>query len=140
MAEYVANALQTVEINQNVLFTDTTVYGNNAIVHRDGSGIFTLRGLTNQCRARFRITFGANIAIPTGGTVEPISIAISVGGEPIASSNMIVTPAAAEDFWNVSRTIHVDVPCGCCAQVSVRNTSEQAIDVQNTNLIVERVA
>jgi hypothetical protein len=140
MAEYVANALQTVEINQNVLFTDTAVYGNNAIIHRDGSGIFTLRGLTNQCRARFRVTFGANIAIPTGGTVEPISVAISIGGEPVASSNMIVTPAAAEDFWNISRTIHVDVPCGCCLQISVRNTSEQAIDVQNANLIIDRVA
>ncbi len=140
MAEYVANALQTVEINQNVLFTDTAVYGNNSIVHRDGSGIITLRGLTNQCRARFRITFGANIAIPEDGVVEAISVAISVGGEPVASSNMIVTPAAVEEFWNVSRSIHVDVPCGCCVQVSVRNTSEQAIDVQNANLIIERVA
>lgn len=140
MAEYVANALQTVEINQNVLFTDTAVYGNNAIIHRDGSGIITLRGLTNQCRARFRITFGANIAIPADGIVEPISVAIALNGEPVASSNMIVTPAAVEEFWNVSRTIHVDVPCGCCAQVAVRNTSEQAIDVQNANLIVERVA
>lgn len=140
MAEYVANALQTVEINQNVLFTDTAVYGNGAIIHRDGSGIVTLRGLTNQCRARFRITFGANIAIPEDGVVEPISVAIALNGEPVASSNMIVTPAAVEEFWNVSRTIHVDVPCGCCAQVAVRNTSEQAIDVQNANLIVERVA
>ena len=140
MAEYVANALQTVGINQNVLFTDTTVYGNNAIIHRDGSGLFTLRGLTNQCRARFRITFGANIAIPTGGTVDPISIAISIGGEPVLSSNMIATPAAAEDFWNVNRSIHIDVPSGCCAQISVKNTSEQAIDVQNANLIIERVA
>ena len=140
MAEYVANALQTVEINQNVLFTDTAIYGNNAIIHRDGSGIITLRVLTNQCRARFRITFGANIAIPEGGIVEPISVAIVVSGEPVASSNMIVTPAAAEDFWNVSRTIHVDVPCGCCVQIGVRNTSEQAIDIQNANLIIDRVA
>jgi len=140
MAEYVANALQTVEINQNVLFTDTAIYGNNAIIHRDGSGIITLRGLTNQCRARFRITFGANIAIPADGIVEPISVAIAVSGEPVASSNMIVTPAAAEEFWNVSRTIHVDVPCGCCVQVGVRNTSEQAIDIQNANLIIDRVA
>jgi len=140
MAEYVANALQTVEINQNVLFTDTVIYGNNAVVHRDGSGIITLRGLTNQCRARFRITFGANIAIPADGLVEPISVAIAISGESVTSSNMIVTPAAVEDFWNVGRTIHVDVPCGCCVQVSVRNTSEQAIDIQNANLIIDRVA
>ena len=140
MAEYVANALQTVEINQNVLFTDTAVYGNNAIIHRDGSGIFTLRGLTNQCRARFRVTFGANIAIPEGGTVEPISLAISINGEPIASTTMIVTPAAAEEFFNVSSSIFIDIPAGCCSQVGVKNISTQAINVQNANLIVERVA
>ena len=140
MAEYVANALQTVNTNQNVLFTDTAVYGNNAIMHRNGSGIITLRGLTNQCRARFRITFGANIAIPTGGLVEPISMAIAVGGESIASSTMIVTPAAAGDFWNISSSVHVDVPAGCCLQIGVQNTSLQEIEVQNANLIVERVA
>ena len=138
--EITAVALQEVAENQNVLFTDTVIYGNPSIVHRAGSGLVTLRGLTNQCRARFRITFGGNIAIPADGIVEPISVAIAVSGEPVASSNMIVTPAAAEEFWNVSRTIHVDVPCGCCVQVGVRNTSEQAIDIQNANLIIDRVA
>ena len=138
--ELTANALQTVEANQNVLFTDTVVCGNCSILHRDRSGLVTLRGITNQCRARFKATFGANIAIPTGGTVEAISIAIAINGEPVASTTMIVTPAAVEDFSNVFSAIYLDVPANCCSQISVRNISTQAIDVQNANLIVERVA
>lgn len=138
--ELTANALQTVEANQNVLLTDTVVCGNCSILHRDGSGLVTLRGITNQCRARFKATFGANIAIPTGGTVEAISIAIAINGEPVASTTMIVTPAAVEEFSNVFSAIYLDVPANCCSQISVRNISTQAIDVQNANLIVERVA
>lgn len=140
MAEYTSNALQTVALNQNVLFTDTPVSGNNSIIHRDGSGLITLRGVTSQCRARYKVTFGGNIAIPTGGTVEAISLAIAINGEAVQTTIMIVTPAAVEEFFNVFSAIYIDVPCGCCSQISVRNTSTQAIDVQNANLIVERVA
>ena len=140
MAEYTSNALQTVALNQNVLFTDTPVSGNNSIIHRDGSGLITLRGVTSQCRARYKVTFGGNIAIPTGGTVEAISLAIAISGEAVQTTTMIVTPAAVEEFFNVFSAIYIDVPCGCCSQISVRNTSTQAIDVQNANLIVERVA
>ena len=138
--ELTANALQTVEANQNVLFTDTVVCGSCSILHRDGSGLVTLRGITNQCRARFKVTFGGNIALPTGGTVEAISLAIAVNGEPVASTTMIVTPAAVEEFSNVFSAIYLDIPANCCSQISVRNISTQAIDVQNANLIVERVA
>lgn len=138
--EITANALQIVNENQNVLFTDTVTCGNCSIAHRDGSGLVTLRGVTNQCRARFKVTFGGNIAIPTGGTVEAISLAISLDGEPIATTTMTVTPAAVEDFWNVFSAIFIDVPRGCCSSVGVRNISTQAVDVQNANLIVERVA
>lgn len=141
MAEFIATALQTVEPNQNILFTDTTVCGNNSIIHRNGSGLITLRGITNtQCRARFRVTFGANIAVPTGGTAEAISMAITLNGEPVASTIMTVTPAAVEEFFNINRSLYLDVPAGCCAQVGVRNLNTQAIDVQNASLIVERVA
>ena len=136
MAEYIANALQTVEVNQNVLFSDVTVCGNCSIIHRAGSGLVGLRGITNQCRARYRVFFSGNIAIPTGGTVEPISLAIAIDGEPVASSLMIETPAAAEEFNNVASAVFLDVPRNCCVQVSVRNTSTQAIDVQNANLII----
>ena len=138
--EITANALQTVEANQNVIFTETAVCGSNSIIHREGSGLTTLRGLTNQCRARFRIFFSGNIAIPEGGTVGPISLAIAVNGEAVGPTTMIVTPAAVEQFFNVATAIYLDVPCGCCSQISVKNNGTEAIDVQNANLIVERVA
>ena len=138
--EITANAIQLVNENQNVLFSDTVVDGNCSVVHRDGSGLATLRGITNQCRARYRITFGGNIAIPTGGTVAAISLALSIDGEPIDTTTMIATPAAVENYWNVSSAIFIDVPRGCCYSLGVRNTSDQAINVQNANLIIERVA
>lgn len=138
--ELTANAIQTVPANGNVIFTDTVVCGNCSIMHREGSGLVTLRGLTNQCRARFRVSFGGNIALPTGGTVGPISLAIAINGEPVATTTMISTPAAVEEFNNVFSAIFLDVPKGCCSQISVRNTSDQPIDVQNANLIIERVA
>ena len=138
--EIIANALQEVDVNQNVLFTDTVVCGNCSIIHRTGSGQVTVRGITNQCRARFRVFFSGNIAVPTDGTAGEISLAISIDGEPVASSTMIATPAAVEEFFNVSSAVFINIPAGCCAQVGVRNTSDQAIDVQNANLIVERVA
>ena len=138
--EIIANALQTVEANQNVYFTDTVMCGGPSMVHRDGSGLVTLRGLTNQCRARFRVAFGGNIAVPTGGTVGPISLAIAIDGEAVQATTMIVTPAAVEEFFNVFSAVFVDVPRGCCVTVSVRNTSTEAIEVQNANLIIERVA
>lgn len=141
MAEYTANTVQTVDSNQNILLTDTPVCGNNSIVHREGSGLVTLRGITNcQCRARFRVGFGGNIAIPATGAVGPISIAIAVDGEPIATTTMIVTPAAAEQFFHVFSSVFIDVPAGCCSKISVKNISSQSILVQNSNLMVERVA
>ena len=138
--ELTANAIQTVAENTNVLFTDTVVGGNCSILHRDGSGLVTLRGLTSQCRARYRVSFGGNIAIPTGGTVGPISLALSINGEPVATTTMISTPAAVEEFNNIFSAIFLDIPRGCCSQISVRNTSDQDIEIQNANLIVERVA
>ena len=141
MAELIAVAQQTVEPNQNILFTDTAVRGNNSILHRAGSGLVTLRGIPCcQARARFRVAFGGNIAVPAEGTLEPISVAIAINGEAVASTKMIVSPAELEEFSNVSRDTHIDVPAGCCVQVSVENTSTQDILVENANLIVERVA
>lgn len=138
--ELTANALQVVEANQNILFTDTAIAGSCSILHRSGSGLVTLRGITNQCRARFRVTFGGNVELPTGGTLGPISLAIAINGEPVATTTMISTPAALEEFNNVFSSIFLDVPAGCCSQISVRNITDQSIDVQNANLIVERVA
>ena len=138
--ELTANAIQTVAANANVYFTDTIVNGNCSMVHRDGSGLVTLRGLTDQCRARFRVSFGGNIAVPTGGTVGPISLAIAINGEPVATTTMISTPAAVEEYNNVFSAIFLDVPRGCCSQISVQNISDDDIEIQNANLIIERVA
>ena len=144
MAEYTSNALQTVAAGQNVLFTETPIPCNRGyVLHREGSGILTLRGIVNNCNgcfARYKVSFGANIALPTGGTVEAISLALAIDGEPIPTSSMIVTPAAVEEFDNVYASIFITVPRGCCYTIAVENTSTQAIDVQNANLIVERTA
>lgn len=140
--EITANAVQTVAANQDVLFTNVAIKSNNcSIVHRSGSGLVTLRGITNgQCRARYKVTFGGNIAIPTGGVVSPISLAIAIDGEPVASTIMIETPASVNAFNNVFSAIFIDVPKRCCSQISVKNISTQTINVQNANLIAERVA
>lgn len=138
--EITANSVQTVATGQNILYTETVVAGNQCILHREGSGIVKLRGLTNQCRARFKITFNGNIAIPTSGTVGAISAAIAISGEPVAATNMIVTPAAGENYFNIASVTFVDVPSGCCTDISVKNTSTQGILVQNANFIIERVA
>ena len=138
--ELTANALQTVGTFRDLLFTDTAVPGNCSMIHREGSGLVTLRGITNQCRARFRISFGANVAIPAEGTVAPITVEISVNGEPLAETTMISTPAATEEFNNISRVVFLNVPSGCCTQVSVKNTTADDVDFQNASLIVERVA
>ena len=138
--EIIANAVQTVQANQNVYFTDTVVSGNYSIDHRDNSGLVTLRGVTNHCRARFKVSFGGNIAIPTGETVGPVSLAIAINGEPVLSSTMIVTPAAVEEYQNVYGAVYIDVSTGCCMNISVQNISTIPIEVQNANLIVERRA
>ena len=138
--EIIANALQTVPANQNVYFTDTVTCGSMSISHRDDSGLVTLRGNTNQCRARFKVSFGGNIALPATGTAGPISLAIAIDGEAVRSTTMTVTPAAVEEFFNVFSAVFVDVPKGCCLTVSVKNISEVPVDVENANLIVERVA
>lgn len=138
--EITANAVQTVNQNLNVLFTDTPVPGNCSIVHRDGSGLVTLRGVTGQCRARFKVTFGANVAVPTGETVGPVSLAIAIDGEPIATTTMIATPAAVEEYFNVFSAIYLDIPRNCCSTISVQNVSDIPVLVQNANLIIERVA
>ena len=140
--EYSRIPLQTVAVDDNVLFNN----GNRAcrkgfISHRDDSGIFFLKGATNCCKAIYKVHFDGNIAIATGGTVEPISVAITINGEALGNATAIATPAAIGDFWNVSITTFIDIPCNCCVTVSVENTSDTtAIEVTNANIIFERVA
>jgi hypothetical protein len=140
MAEYTANATQTVAANQDVLFTNEPIGGNCSILHRSGSGLVTLRGITRQNRARFKVTFNGNIAIPSTGTGGPIAIAIAENGEALDSSTMISTTSTVAQYNNVSSSVFIDVPAGCCAQVAIKNISTQPISVQNANLLVERVA
>jgi hypothetical protein len=140
-AEYNFVPTQTVDVDDNVFFAN----GNRAcrkgfIQHRDDSGIFFLRG-SNAGRAVYRITFTGNIAIATGGTVEPISIALTINGEELGNATATVTPAAIGDFFNVSVTTFIDIICDCCVTISVENASDTtAIDVTNANIIFDRVA
>ena len=140
MAEFTASNTQTVAAGQNVPLTETAVAGKGCIVHRDGSSQVTLRGITNQCKARYKVGFGANIAIPTGGTVEAITAALAINGEPLNSASATVTPAAVENYFNIYVTAFVEVPRGCCVTVAAKNTSAQAVLFVNSNLIAERVS
>lgn len=140
MAEFSNSNTVSVAAGQNLPLTETAVAGPSCIVHREGAGIVTLRGLTNQCRARFKVSFGGNIAIPTGGTAEAISVALAINGEPLTSATAIVTPAAVENYFNVFVAAFIEAPRGCCVTVALENTSTQAVSIANSNLIVERVA
>ena len=138
--EIIADAVQTVNAGQNVYFTNTVISCNCNIIHRAGSGLVTLRGLTDQCRARYRVTFTGNIAIPVGGTVGPIQLAIALNGEAIPATTMIVTPAAVDNYFNVHGDTFIEVPRGCCVSVSIKNTSTIAVNIQNANLTAIRTA
>ena len=151
MAEYVYNPVQLVEPNQNVLMQDSIPCNKGLVIHRNGSGILTLRGIVNNPCARFaryQVTFNGNIALPEGGTVGPIAVALAIGGEPIQTSKAIATPAAVDNYFNVTSTAIIDVPAGCCYTVTVENVSQPAIaggtapeiNVQNVNVVVARLA
>ena len=147
MAEYSANAIQTVASNGSVIFSESPVPCRKGFIyHRDESGLFRLASNAinnpcNRCNAQYQVAFHANIQIPDGGTVEPISLALAIDGEVDPSSEMIITPAAVEELGNVGAEIIVTVPWICrCSSVSVRNTSTQAIQVQNANIVFSRIA
>ena len=149
MSEFSAVLQQTVQPEAAIVFTDTDVPCKRGFIeHRNGTGAFLLspwvpRQTGCQCcrnkqSALYLVDFGANIAVPTDGTVGAISVALAINGTVIPASEMIVTPAAVENFFNVSRAIHVQLLMNCCQTVSVVNTSTQAILVQNANIIFNR--
>ena len=150
MAEYVYNPIQLVQPNQNVLLDSSIPCNRGYVIHREGSGILTLRGIVNGCGcfARYQVTFNGNIAVPEDGTVGPIAVALAIDGEPIQTSRAIVTPAAVDEYFNVTSTAIITVPKGCCFTVAVENVSAPAapggaapeINVQNANLVVSRIA
>lgn len=148
-AEYLANAVQEVALNAPIIFTASIPCRNGFIYHENETGVFILRGITNQCFATYQVTFNGNIAIPEGGTVTPIAVAITVQGEPRLTSRAIFTPAAAEDYGNVTSTAIIKVPRGCCFSIAVESvpattdptvTPAPVIDVQNANLVINRIA
>jgi hypothetical protein len=140
MAEYTAVLAQTVSARDSVLFEDAVRVCQCGVTrnvfHRPDTGTVKVRGLPGRCYTRIRVTFGGNIAVPEGGTVEEISLAIAVDGEAMPSTTMLYTPAAVDVYGNVSSFIHVDIPCDCCTSISVVNTSGQDILVQNANMTV----
>lgn len=148
MAEFSANAVQTVNPGETIVFTENPVPCNRGFVrYREGTGAFRLKGYvpyTGGCRCKqsntavYLVDFGANIAVPTGETVGPISVAVMVDGITVPASTMTVTPAAVEEFFNVSRAINAQVDRGCCQTLSIRNTSTIPILVQNANVIFSR--
>ena len=149
MAEYLANAVQLVTLNNPLLFTASIPCNRGYVYHEDETGIFILKGITNNCFARYQVTFNGNIAIPTGGAVTPIALAIAVNGEPRLTSRAIFTPAAVNTYGNVTSTAIITVPKGCCFTLSVRyvaadedpaTTSTPTIEVQNSNIVINRIA
>ena len=150
MAEYLANAVQNVALNSPILFTASIPCNKGYVYHEDETGIFILRGITNNCFARYRVTYNGNISIPTGGEVTPIAVALTVNGEARPTSEAIFTPQAVDEFGNVTSTAIITVPKGCCFSISVRyidaTTDDPAVDatpvieVQNSNLVIDRIA
>lgn len=150
MAEYLANAVQQVALNAPAIFTASIPCRKGYVYHEDETGIFILRGITNgQCFATYQVTFNGNIAITEGGAVSPIAVALAVNGEPRLTSRAIYTPAAAEDYGNVTSTAIIKIPRGCCFSLSVEYvpattdptvTPTPIIDVQNANLVITRIA
>lgn len=154
MAEYTFNPVQRVEPNQNIILNDNIPCNRGYVLHRNESGIVILRGITDNCFARYQVTFNGNIAVPSDQEIGAISIALAIDGEPVQTSRAIVTPAdvatdppTPANFFNVTSTAIVTVPKGCCFTVAVENTSSgtdggiaPAILVQNANLTVSRIA
>ena len=152
MAEYLANAEQTVALGNPILFSASIPCNRGYVFHEDETGNFILRGVVNSscgCFARYQVTYNGNIAIPEGGAVTPIAVAITVNGDPRLTSRAIFTPAAVDTYGNVTSTAIITVPRGCCFNVSVRyvaadedpaTTPTPVIEVQNSNLVVTRIA
>lgn len=148
-AEYLANAVQAVSLNAPVIFTASIPCRKGYVYHENETGVFILRGVTNQCFATYQVTFNGNIVVPTGGTAGSIAVAIAVNGEPRLTSRAIITPAAVEEYGNVTSTAIIKVPRGCCFSLSVESvpattdptvTPAPVINVQNANLTISRLA
>jgi len=152
--EFLYNPIQEVALNAPVLFNTSIPCSKGNVYHESDTGNFILKGASgnNGCCnqfAQYQVTFNGNIAIPEDGMVTPIAIAIAVNGEPRLTSRAIFTPAAAEDFGNITSTAIIKVPRCCCFSLSVDAvpattdptvTPAPVIEVQNANLTITRIA
>lgn len=150
MAEYASVSAQNVALNNPILFNAIIPCNKGYIYHEDETGVFILRGVTNNCFARYQLTYNGNISVPEGGAVTAIGIAITVNGETRPSSLAVFTPQAVDELGNVTSTAIVTVPKGCCFSISVRYidatasdpavTPTPTIEVANSNLTISRIA
>ena len=149
MAEYLYTESQNVSLNSALTFNNSIPCNRGNVYHENGTGIFILRGNTNNCFARYAVTFNGNISLPEGATVAPIAVSLAVNGEERVSSKAIYTPAAVEEFGNVTSTAIITVPRGCCFTLSVDSVSATddptttpppVITVSNSNLVINRIA
>lgn len=154
MADYLTrDTVETVALNAPVQFLDSIPCNRGYVFHQNGTGIFTLRGIVNNptsCFARYVVEFTGNVSIPEGGAVTPIATAIVVSGEERTGSRSIFTPAAVDEYGNVTSRATVDVPRGCCFSVSVEyvsgivndpaTTPTPFINVIDGSLSINRVA
>ena len=149
MAEWTSVAVQTVNPGESIVFTENPVpCYRGLILHRNDSGAFLLKGIGDNstcgccCRrnrtVNFMADFGANVAIPTGETVGPITVAFTVDGNTLAGTEMEVTPAAVEEYFNISRATNIPIWRGCCQTIGIRNTSATPILVQGANLVITK--
>ena len=137
MAEFNTVAFQSVESNQNAILVTDTVK-SRCVSHRANSGIVCVANSGNDCNpARYRVFVKANIAIPTGGTVEAISLGLAINGEVLQSSLVTVTPAAVNNYFAVA-TEEIICAGKCPVNISVINPNGQTIYIENLTLIVER--
>lgn len=151
-AEYLANGVQAVSLNSPINFTASIPCSKGYVYHEDETGIFILRGIVNNrtaCFATYQVTYNGNIAIPEGGEATAIAVAITVNGEPRPTSRAIITPAAVDEYGNVTSTAIIKVPRGCCFSLSIEAvpastdptvTPAPVINVQNSNLVINRIA
>ena len=151
--EFLYNEIQDVALNSPIIFRSSIPCTRGLVFHEDETGNFILRGTSSNCNcnqyAHYQVTFNGNIAIPEDGEVTPIAIALTVNGEPRYVSRAIYTPAAVEEFGNVTSTAIIKVPRCCCFSLSVEAvpattdptvTPAPIIEVQNANLTIARIA
>ena len=143
MAKYITSTDQNVALNSAIPFDVVSIPCNKGCVVPIATGVLTLKGDTVNRFARYEVTVQANVAIPTGGAVTPLAVAITLNGVAIPESVAIVTPAAAEDVWHINTTATVTVPCGCCVSVSaayVDATEDDAAVTPTPSIFVRRRA